>query len=83
MALSIKDPEADRLARQVSRLTGESLTAVVVEALRERLLRLQRRREPALGAELLAIGQRCAALPIVDGRTAEEILGYDENGLPR
>jgi antitoxin VapB len=83
MALSIKDPEADRLARQVSRLTGESLTAVVVESLRERLLRLQRRREPTLGAELLAIGQRCASLPLVDSRTPGDLLGYDENGVPR
>jgi len=35
-----------------------------------------------LAAEIMEIGKRCAALPDIDRRTAEEILGYDENGLP-
>ena len=46
MALSLKDPEADRLAREVAARTGETLTAAVVVALRERLARL-RGRSPA------------------------------------
>lgn len=33
--------------------------------------------------DLLHIGRRCAALPELDPRTAEEIIGYDEHGLPR
>jgi antitoxin VapB len=84
MALSIKDPEADRLAREVAARTGETLTAAVVVALRERLGRLRSRpRRQRLRDELREIGERCARLPTLDHRTAEEILGYDEKGLPR
>jgi antitoxin VapB len=83
MALSIKDPEADRLARQVAKATGETLTLAVIQSLRERLARLRRRRGPALGEELLKIGRRCARLPMQDQRSADEIVGYDEHGLPR
>lgn len=84
MALSLKDPEADRLAREVAARTGETLTAAVVVALRERLSRLKgkRRRRP-LRDELREIARRCAALPTIDDRPADEILGYDEQGLPR
>ncbi len=82
MPLSIKDPEADRLAREVARLTGETLTGAIVQSLRERLQRVRRPRGPKLAEELLAIGRRCAALPIKDKRSLDEILGYDENGLP-
>jgi antitoxin VapB len=85
MALSIKDPEADRLAREISRETGETLTTAVVESLRERLQRLRRNRAqaPRLADELLAIARRVSALPVIDGRTPEQIIGYDESGLPR
>lgn len=83
MAISLKDPEADRLAREVANRTGETLTQAITVALRERLARLrgQRRRRP-LGEDLREIGRRCAALPTLDDRPAEEILGYDERGLP-
>jgi len=83
MALSIKDPEADRLAREVAKATGETLTAAVVQSLRERLERVRRSRRPGLGAELLKIGRRCTQLPLRDQRSAEEIVGYDADGLPR
>jgi antitoxin VapB len=83
MALSIKDPEADRLAREVAKITGESLTKAIVQSLRERLARVRRARGPRLSEELLKIGRRCARLPVQDSRPAEEILGYDKHGLPR
>jgi antitoxin VapB len=83
MPLSIKDPEADHLAREVAKATGETLTAAIVQALRERLERLRRAHEPHLADDLLAIGRRCADLPLQDSRTPEEILGYDSHGLPR
>jgi antitoxin VapB len=84
MAISLKDPEADRLAREVAARTGETLTEAITIALRERLARLrgQRRRRP-LSEDLREIGRRCAALPTLDDRPAEEILGYDHRGLPR
>jgi antitoxin VapB len=84
MALSIKHPEADRLARELSQTTGEGITEAVLTALRERLARVRkRRRSRSLAAELRAIGERVAALPVLDSRTPEEILGYDDRGLPR
>ncbi len=83
MALSIKHPEADRLARELAARTGESLTEAVLNALRERLARETRRRPTRpLREELRAIRERCARLPILDRRTPDEILGYDERGLP-
>ena len=84
MALSVKDPEADRLAREVAARTGETLTKAVIVALRERLARLRgRSRRRRLRDELREIAQRCAQLPTLDDRSVEEILGYDERGLPR
>ena len=83
MALSIKDPEADRLARELAARTGETLTEAVVVALRERLARESgRTRTVPMRDELAAIRRRCAALPVVDNRSADEILGYDDRGLP-
>lgn len=83
MALSIKDPEADRLAREVAKATGESLTTAVVQSLRERLARLRRPRGQPLSEELLKIGRRCSRLPLQDQRSPEDLIGYDEHGLPR
>lgn len=84
MALSIKHPEADRLARELARSTGESLTEAVMKALRERLVREHRKTvAPRLREEIRAIRERCARLPVLDSRSADEIVGYDENGLPR
>jgi antitoxin VapB len=83
MALSIEDPEAARLARELAARTGETLTDAVVIALRERLaLEIGRSRAVPVREELAAIRRRCAALPVIDPRSAEEILGYDEHGLP-
>lgn len=83
MALSIKDPEADRLARELAARTGETLTEAIVVALRERLARETGRTAAVpLADELAAIRQRCAALPVMDRRCADHVIGYDEHGLP-
>jgi antitoxin VapB len=84
MALSFKDKETDSLARQVASLTGETLTEAVRGALRERLRHEQMRRGegPELAKALAEIARRCAALPALDSRSEDEILGYDENGIP-
>ena len=84
MALSLKDPEADRLAREVAARTGETLTTAVVVALRERLARLRGRpKRRRLREELREIAERCVRLPTLDARTPDDIIGYDEQGVPR
>jgi antitoxin VapB len=83
MALSIKSPDAERLARQVAELTGEGITEAIMNALTERLQRLEQQKTRPISEQLDEIARRCAALPDVDRRTADEIIGYDEHGLPR
>ena len=83
MTLNIKSPEAHQLAAELARLTGESMTKAVTEAIRERLERERRKRnEDKLFAELMDIAEQCAAYPRADDRSPEEFL-YDERGLPR
>ncbi len=84
MALSFKDPETETLARRVAALTGESLTQAVKGALRDRLKReeIARGKRPLDRAAIDVILAEVATLPIYDTRSDEEILGYDENGLP-
>ena len=84
MPLSIKAPEADRLAHQLAALTGETMTDAVIVAMRERLAREERKRESKrlLLADIMAIAEHCASLPVLDSRTDDEIMGWDENGLP-
>lgn len=84
MAISIKNDRAEQLARQVAATTGESLTEAVIHSLEERLERLKGRRSaPDLVETLMAISRRCSALPDLDTRSADEILGYDEKGAFR
>ena len=83
MAISIKDPETDRLARALAEATGESLTAAIRRALEERLERETQRSQRAISPEIRRIQERLARLPVLDPRSAEEILGYDDRGLPR
>jgi antitoxin VapB len=84
MALNIKHPHADRLARELAEVTGESLTEAVIVALRERLERQRgRRTDRVLHDEVKRIQERVASLPRVDHRSDEELIGYDETGLPR
>ena len=84
MPLNIKDPATEKSGRELTALTGETVTTAVRRAAEERLLRV-RRGQPgrSLTAEILEIGKRCASLPDLDTRSADEILGYDEHGLPR
>ena len=78
--LSIKDKEVYTLAQSLARETGETMTAAVRQALRERLERVRRRRPKT--DELLAIGRRCTAALKAPPVDHGELL-YDERGLPR
>jgi antitoxin VapB len=84
MAISIKDNRTDLLAREVARQTGETLTEAIRVSLEERLQRLSgRRRVPTQREKLHEILAHIDALPRVDHRSEDEILGYDEHGIPR
>ena len=83
MALSIKSIAAERLAREVALATGDSLTGAIQKSLEERLDRLkQQRRAQILAGQLDEILRRVDQLPVLDQRSPDEILGYDNNGLP-
>jgi antitoxin VapB len=76
--------EAERLAREIAAKTGESLTDAIRKALEERLDRLRnQRRSQILASQLDEILRRVDQLPVLDSRSPEEILGYDEHGLSR
>lgn len=83
MALSLKNADVEQMARELARRQGCSPTEAVQRALAAELVREQRRVRPAGVAErLLAIGDRFTALPVLDHRTDDEILGYDSDGVP-
>lgn len=80
MAINIKNAEADRLARELSEITGETITEAVIKSLAERLEREKNKQTTSvpLQEELLSIAKRYQALPTLDNRTEEEILGYND-----
>jgi len=83
MPLNIKDRATEQSVRELAAATGESVTTAVRRAAEERLSRVRRTGNTGtLAARLLEIGERCAALPDLDRRTPDEIIGYDEHGLP-
>jgi len=82
--LNIKDREVYELARKLAAVTGETLTEAVRKSLRERLVREQNRRpDPLMLEKVREIVDRMAALPVIDDRSPDEIIGYDEWGVPR
>lgn len=83
MPLNIKDSDTHALAKRLASLTGESLTKAVKRAIQERLAQVERAQGgTGLADELDHIALHCAGLPRRDRRSANEIIGYDEHGLP-
>lgn len=83
MPISIKNEQTEALARQLAELTGETITEAVRAAVAERYDRLRRARSGrSLVDELTVIAQRCARRPVISPLSDEEILGYDEAGVP-
>lgn len=82
MALNIEDPEIERMARELARLTGQPITAVIREAIREKLASTEPRGSTPVGDDLSLIVRRGRERTTLDGREADEILGYDAHGLP-
>jgi len=82
MSLNVKDPEAHRLAQAIAQATGQSMTRVVTDALRERYARIERRKGKASVQELLAIADR-AAVHVKRPYPDHAELLYDDSGLPK
>jgi antitoxin VapB len=85
MALNIKNPETERLARELARRRKQGITTVVTQALRKELER--ERRKPCresyeeLHRRIQAIVDEVKQHPVLDDRAPDEILGYNERGL--
>jgi len=83
MALNIRKSETEYLVKELVALTGETKTEAVTRAVEERLDRLRREgRGRRLADELDRIALHCSDLPVLDAREADEIIGYDEYGVP-
>jgi antitoxin VapB len=85
MPLNIKNEDAHRLARKLASLTNSSITEAVIAALQDAVEKVQfraRYSEQRLVSSLDEIAELCSELEILDTRTAEEILGYNERGVP-
>ncbi len=83
MPLNIKDLATERSVRALAEETGEGITVTIRKAVEDRLERVRRdKRSNRMKSDIIAIAQHCSSLPDLDKRSADEILGYDENGLP-
>jgi antitoxin VapB len=83
MPISIKNAETEALARELAKETGETMTEVIKKSLQDRLQRVRGRRHArGLPEQVEDILQRMDSLPTLDERTEEEILGYDQDGIP-
>jgi antitoxin VapB len=85
MAINVKNPEAERMVRELVAVTGESLTDAILAAVRERLERERRRRgfdRDRSWQRIRAIQARIRERPLLDDRTPDEIVGYDAFGAP-
>ena len=84
MAINIKTENTHKLAQQLAKLTGESLTSAITEAVRERLERVRAAKGDDLAERLVRIGQDCVAHLREPFRSVDHgDLLYDEKGLPR
>jgi antitoxin VapB len=82
MTLKIHAPRADTLAQALATATGEDIDTAVMRAIEERLARVPRRRPANRDADIDALFDRLARMPVLDSRSPDEIIGYTANGLP-
>jgi antitoxin VapB len=79
VALSIRSPKVEGLARELSRRTGKTMTEAIGAAITKQLEGLGSRKD-SRRSKLAAIAAACAEAKDLDTRSPEEILGYDESG---
>lgn len=83
MPIRIDDAYTELLPRKIAELTGETLTEAIGRAMAEKYERLlQARLIGSVADELNSIALRCANRPVLSQMSADEILGYDETGIP-
>jgi antitoxin VapB len=82
MTLEIHAPKAETLAQALATATGEDIDTAVVRAIEERLARVPRRPTASRDADIDALFDRLARMPILDPRSPDEIIGYASGGLP-
>ncbi len=85
MPLNIKNDEAHSLAKELAQLTGRSITDAVTTALKDAVAKARVTRRSHVErviAEIDEITAHFATLPVLDARSDDEILGYDEKGMP-
>ena len=83
MPLSINNPRAEKLARELAARSGETITQAIIKALEDRLVRMQGKKEPMdLAEEIMKIAKRSSRIPDKDPRNADQILNYDQKGVP-
>ncbi len=80
MAIVIEDQEAERLLERLTQRTGETVAEVVRDTLRQRLARLESDEVQQRITAIREIQERIAAMPVLDARDADEIIGYNEHG---
>ncbi|MBW1766894.1 MAG: type II toxin-antitoxin system VapB family antitoxin [Deltaproteobacteria bacterium] len=84
MALSIRNPKAEKLARELAAESGENITQAITHSLEERLQRLRGRSTAIdLFEEIMKISKRCSEISDQDQRSPDEILAYGPAGVPR
>ncbi len=85
MPLNIKDEQTHAMARKLADLTGETMTKAVKTAIEERLARCEKPqgKKRGIADKLNRLAEYYSSLPVYDDRTPDEIIGYDENGLPK
>ncbi len=80
--MSIRNPRVEQLAREISAMSGENITQVILHALENQMERLRgRRKYPDIAEEIRKISHRCSAIPDRDERSPDDILGYNQVGV--
>lgn len=84
MAILIKDPETDRIVRELAARTGETITEAVRKAAEERTRSLpEAQQERVNRVQLAALLDEIRTYPVIDNRTPDDIIGYNSSGLPQ
>lgn len=85
MGLNIKNPETEKLIRELAQLRGQGITEVLTDVIGREVERERRKPAPndleARRRRIDKIVEEYNRLPLRDDRTADEIIGYNENGL--